>query len=152
MSKLDSSQIYDPEKDEGKVIWSSESYDGGTGAQDNLMKVFTEVLHIKTFAKEDEDNHTQFEKVRVRRTTQEEDENGKGDFVIYRPDTNTYIHFDLTTAVDPEVIEYKEGNITKLGLPLLRLKGNVIKQALRGCSYDIEKVKSKVGKYVLGLA
>jgi len=135
----------------GDVVWSSESYDSGTKAEENLLSFLTNVLDLKEFTLEDEKSGEHFNDVRIRKTTKFEDENKQGDFSMYIPPLKKYIHFDLTTASDRETLNYKEKNAREHGLKLLKLGFRDIELASKRCEKDTIFVYDQIRKQVLGL-
>jgi hypothetical protein len=134
------------------VVWSSESYDGGERAEKLVGEFLEKVLGLEGFSEEDENAGKVFKDVRFRKTTYKEDVHEKGgDFVIYRPDTNEYVHFDVTTSRNPSVINYKRRNAEENNLKLLIVRTRTLENAIRGATVDQNELIRDIREQVLEL-
>jgi hypothetical protein len=134
-----------------KYVWSSESLDRGINSEESFEDILRNKFVLEEFTEEDEKAGKHFDKVRFRKTTKFEDEHHKGDFVLYRPETNEYIHLDLTTAREHEVTNYKEKNAEKSHMRLLVIPAHIIKQARQGCIPDQVTIQKLILKDVFNL-
>ena len=135
-------------KEENVTIYKTEDLDKAREAENGSCELFKKAWGAVEMTEEDEKNNKQFTTIAVRRTTQLEDEvEKKGDVVLYFPKLG-YLHLDITTSDDPEVLSYKEQNAKKYGLKLVEVHITTLRNALAGSEWDRDKLASVFHKAV----
>lgn len=133
---------------ETKIVYTTEAVDAGMGAEEDLYIILKNELGVDEFTIKEEKSGKKFDGVMFRKTTKEEDHGGKGDFVFYNPETDEYVHVDLTIARDHKVLGYKRKNEIKKNLRLLQLSKNTLKYARLGGTNYLEKVVDRIVKAI----
>jgi hypothetical protein len=115
-----------------QTVYSTEAADQGHEAEDDLYAVLKDQFGMLEVTEEDELQNRPFDRFVFRRTSEEEDKNGKGDFVIYNHKTKEWVHIDLTTAKKQETLDYKRENERERDLRLFPMPGRILKEAKLG--------------------